>query len=464
MLHKLENHPLNNKFLLSFIMFFILTGPVLASVNLSVVPQDGTNDIRLKQGFAGLDLPKNVRVRVTSTNGNRYQVFQRVVEPLVNEKGDISDLSGLKTATEYNSNTAGTLYLNSPEPLSMGEQLLYTSGQGGDSDSFVVAYSTVPDRVTGNGNYFGKIVYTVRSTTEGSQDQQLLNLILESQNSWKVDVRGLKDPVRVSIKDSDTDPQLVDGIKVSFTGASGSSLRVYQETVVLPQDQQARELKPGVLKYLVTGSEQVLSGSAGQGRLFEHTRDQIYTGRAMSGDLIIKFLPDPDMVLLLDAGDYIGKLKYTVEADQSRQDFLIDFEMHVQPIFTMQVNMPPEGVSFRNVLATNPPEEHEITITVKTNLHKPYQLTQAFSSLLTNEKGKEIEKEHFLIKVQLPAGQKGKTKFAEFSPVEVGEYPVYASDGQGSPATFKVQYRLEGYSKMNSGNFLAPIRFSLDQN
>ncbi|MFH0753967.1 MAG: hypothetical protein V2A70_05320, partial [Candidatus Omnitrophota bacterium] len=374
------------------------------------------------------------------------------------------DLSGLKTATEYNSNTAGTLYLNTSEFLSMGEQLLYTSAQAGNSDSFVVAYSTTPDKASGNGNFFGKIVYTVRSTTDGSQDQQMLNLRLESQGNWKTDLRGLHDPLTVRLKDTDSDPQIADGIRISFNGGTGSNIRVYQETAVIPVNQRTNELVAGVLNFFVTGSEQMLSGSMGQGNLLEHPRDLIFSGKVSEGELVIKFLPVIDKISEQDAGDYIGKLKYTVETDQDRQDFFINLEMHIQPIFSMEASLPPQGVSFTNVLATKPPEDREVLVTVKTNLHKQYQVTQSLLSPLTNEKGNAIDKNHFFIKIEVPSGQKGKTRFAEFSPMEVGEYPIFVSDGQGSPVAFKVLYRLEGYSQMNAGNFLAPVRFSLDQN
>jgi hypothetical protein len=276
-------------------------------------------------------------------------------------------------------------------------------------------------------------------------------------------VVGLRSPSRVSVKDTDKELDSSDGIKISFAGGDGNDVRIYQEVPVVPQDQRAQELKSGILLFMVASTDPSSSAS-GQGTLLDRPRDLIYSGRAAQNDLVIRFLPVTEKVSEQDAGDYAGQLKYAIETTQGRQEFTVDLEFHVQPVFMMEASMPPEGVSFNNVIATNAPEDKVVTLTVRTNLHKPYQVTQAFSSPLTNEKGKEIDKDHFLVKVDVPAGQKGKTKFVEFSPMEVGEYPVYSSDGQGSPATFKVLYRLQAYSQMNAGNFLAPIRFSLDQN
>ncbi len=63
--------------------------------------------------------------------GSRYQVFQRILEPIVNEKGDALNLQAIETQTLTNSNSYGTLYLQNSDHLSMGDQLLYSSSQSG---------------------------------------------------------------------------------------------------------------------------------------------------------------------------------------------------------------------------------------------------------------------------------------------------------------------------------------------
>jgi hypothetical protein len=115
------------------------------------------------------------------------------------------------------------------------------------------------------------------------------------------------------------------------------------------------------------------------------------------------------------------------------------------------------------VLATSPAQQKQVQVVVRTNLHKPYQVMQNMSSLMTNKQGKEFKKEHFTFKVDLKE-QKGRTRYTDFSPVETGEYPVYMSDSQGSSAAFIVMYQLQGYFDMSSGDFVAPLRFSLNQN
>ena len=86
------------------------------------------------------------------------------------------------------------------------------------------------------------------------------------------------------------------------------------------------------------------------------------------------------------------------------------------------------------------------------------------TAVVSLEKGKEFDKKYFAFKVDMGPDQKGYTKFGDSSPVEVGEYPIYYSDAQGSPVVFSVTYQLKGYFEMSPGNFVAPLKLSLNQN
>ena len=135
----------------------------------------------------------------------------------------------------------------------------------------------------------------------------------------------------------------------------------------------------------------------------------------------------------------------------------------ISPVFSMNITTPPGGVAFSHVLANTLPQEEEVMVAVFTNLHKPYQVLQDIQTNMVNQQGKEFNNKYFNIQVEIPPGQRGQTDFTEFSPVQVGEYPVFSSDNRGSSATFKVVYRLQGYNQMSPGDFSTPIKFSLNQ-
>ena len=73
-------------FLLLFVIaFFSCHQSSFAAVTLSINAVDGSNSLRFMAAEGYTD-KKELRIRVNSTGGKQYQVFQRVNEPLVNEK------------------------------------------------------------------------------------------------------------------------------------------------------------------------------------------------------------------------------------------------------------------------------------------------------------------------------------------------------------------------------------------
>ncbi|MEI8012859.1 MAG: hypothetical protein WCI27_10355, partial [Candidatus Omnitrophota bacterium] len=193
-------------------------------------------------------------------------------------------------------------------------------------------------------------------------------------------------------------------------------------------------------------------------------RTLVYAGAVKENELAVYWVMAPEKVLSQNAGTYRGKIKYTVESSRGNEEFVIDLECYVQPVFTIAVNMPPEGLNFNKILPNGPPEERSVDVIVQSNLHKPYQVVQGLSTAMTNEKGAQIDNQYLTMKLELPAGQKGQPKFIDFTPVKNNEYPVYISDAQGSPVSFKVIYKLQGYPGMRAGNFMAPVRFTLQEN
>ena len=165
-------------------------------------------------------------------------------------------------------------------------------------------------------------------------------------------------------------------------------------------------------------------------------RTLIYSSNKDEDNFVIYFLVNADQVQQQDAGSYTGKIKYIVETDQGKQEFPIDIQCDIPPVFSMNVTPPPGGVSFTHVLANSPPQEKEVMVTVLSNLHKPYQVLQDLQTNMTNKQGKEFDNKYFNIQVEIPSGQKGQTNFTEFSPVQTGEYPVFSSDAHGQRGHF----------------------------
>jgi hypothetical protein len=446
--------------IISFLIFSC--GASFAAMTLNVGPVDGSRSLRFDRLTDSLDNKKELRIRVSSTDGQRYQVYQRVQEPIVNEKGQSLNLRAVQVASSMGSNAGGTLYLQSPDYLGLGEQLIYTSSQAGDTDSFVLVYVVDPSAVSNDGKFFGKLVFTLRPMNGSSQEQSVVDLFIESEASSKVSVKGGRTAERVLVKGSDTTSQDADFVKIELAGNKGQAFKIYQELETLPQDDAAREISAGVLRFSVAGD--MAGDMPAQGVLpLERTRTLLYTGTGGEGTVLVYLFADADKALQENAGTYHGKLRYIVETGTAQQVFLVDLACEIQPVFDLEVEMPPDGVKFNNVVATDPPQEREVMVRVHTNLQKPYQVSQDLQAPMTNEKGDQIARDFLMMKGELLDGQKGQIKAVEFVPMETGEHAVFHSDRKGSPAAFKVIYRLQAYPQISSGNFLAPIRFSLNQ-
>ena len=325
-----------------------------------------------------------------------------------------------------------------------------------------MGYSVSPDQIQASGRFTGRLAFIVRSVGDGAQDQMILNVTLESPSNQEVKIVGSRAPSRVSIRDTDNRNNIVDFVKVSFSGNKGD-IRIYQEVDSWPRNTNGDELNPDVLQYYVSGSS---SGNAHEQGLAAVglNRMLVYAGNAKDDAFSVYWLLDPEKVQAQDSGTYKGVMKYVVESSSGKEAFSIDLESFIQPVFKLTVNIPPEGVTFDRVLPDSPPQEREIDVAVHSNLHKPYQVVQGLLAGLTNEKGEQIDTKYVTIKVELSEGQKGQSKFVDFSPLETSENPVFISDGQGSPVSFKIIYKFKGYPGMIPGKFLAPVRFTLQEN
>lgn len=432
-----------------------------AAVSVSVNPVDGSNALRFERiPVAEAENKKEIHIRVVSSNGARFQVFQRILEPMMNEKGETINLQAIETQTLANSNSTGTLYLQNSDHLNMSDQLLYSSNQNGGADSFFIGYVINPNMVNANGTFRGKLVFTIRGN-DGSEDEISVDVFLDLVSSYKMSIRAGHQPNRLHVHSTDMVEKDADFVNISFSGNGTQEIRIYQEVENMPQNGSEDDLGYGVLQLDEEGATDGLR--AGGLTPFQPNRTLIYESNKDQDNFIIYFLVDTTHVQQQEAGTYGGRIKYIVQRGQSEQEYPIDLQMEVPAIFSMNITTPNGGVSFAHVLAINPPQDEQVIVTVVSNLHKPYQVFQDIESNMTNQQGKEFNSKYFTLQVQIPTDQKGRTDYVEFSPVQVGEYPVYSSDAQGSPTTFKVDYRLQGYPDMNPGNFTAPIRFSLNQ-
>ncbi|MFH1246004.1 MAG: hypothetical protein V1662_05910, partial [Candidatus Omnitrophota bacterium] len=165
------------------------------------------------------------------------------------------------------------------------------------------------------------------------------------------------------------------------------------------------------------------------------------------------------------AGRIGGEIRYYIEgAAQSALIASLNLEVNVAAVFKLSATPESGGISFADIVPGQI-QEREITIEIETNLGKPYQVSQKFSGLLTNQQGETISPEAFTLKTTALPGKtvKGTMKYPQNAPVKDGEMVLFISDAQGEAQTFKVIYQLsvDKHTQIKSGDYSAQVVYSM---
>ncbi len=446
--------------LISIFVIVSLAKPLLAlaELHLSVNSNSGGSSISFGRAFDNMETNKEVRIRVTSTAGTQYQIYQRLVEPLVNEKGASLSSQAIETYALPGSNASGTMYLQSPVSLSQGEELVYSSTPNGDSDNLTLVYSLKPNRVDASGSFQGRILYTVRSIGSNQRDEVFLNITFDALGELKMNVEGANYKDKVSLRFPDQ-LETQSAVKINFSGNNGR-IKIYQEADQLPQNDSFEIINKELIKIKSISQ----SGSNLSEGVLENRRTLIYESQASEDNINVNLNIDPQLAEKQNAGTYKTRLKYSVETTTQHKEFFIDLDIDIAPVFKLEVEFPAEGMSFDRVLPDAPPQFKKVKVKVNSNLGKPYTVTQNVQATLTNEKGAQVPKEFFTVNVELPDNTKGRSVINEFKPINVGEQSLFTSGNKGESAEVDVIYRLKSFPEITPGVYSASIVYSLNQN
>jgi hypothetical protein len=433
--------------------------PVEAALGLSVSPLSGGSTLRFGRVDPSRDVNQEVRVRITSTDGLQYQVFQRLEQSLVNEQGQPLNNDAVQIYTISGSNGSGSLYAQTPEPLSLSEQLIYTSNSAGDSDSFIVVYNASARRISGRGQFTGAVSYTVRAFGSTDRDTVILNVYLDAGGELLIDVSGSRAEDRVKVAADDS--LVAEYVTFSYEGHFGGAVRIYQEMDGLMRNEKMETLRPEWIQVQTLGPAegtlmaQVPAALAPQ-------RVLLYEGGAARDQFQVRYRLNPDSEQLPPAGRYSAPVRYIIEAGGQVVTRTVNLEAEIDRLFQLEADFPAGGVQFRELLPGGPEQVHEVLLTVAANTGEPYMIAQKTAAPMTSAGGYVLEDRAFEVRQEILKGE-GKAGSGTFTPVKVGETPVYISDSQGAPAEVKVYYRLTPYETMRAGDYSTVIQYSLSE-
>lgn len=389
--------------------------------------------------------------------------MQTLLEPLSTLQGsslakDSFSVYGIRGTNKY-----GTLNVEQEVLVSLGRQIIYTSNQTGASDSFTLVYGlTIPPDIE-PGSYRGRISFTLEPIdSTQSQVTTILNIFTEVEIESTVEIRtaiGTKNITLKSGKETGSSDVIV-----NIKGGFGKQFRILQLVAEQPVSSEGKFLDWETVKFI--GRDAQKGMVINESTALSSSQQIIYTSspRGEADSFVISYsLGD---LTEQKAGIYSSKVKYIFEGIGFSLTRLIDtlgLEIENPRIFDLVITPEMGGaIRFRDLRPLQPPKTQEVIFEVKTNIAKPYQVTQNMSSLLTSKEGKIIPREYFTLR-QESLETKGTLKYPNKIEVKEGQMVLFISDKEGSPDKFKVIYELTVPRDIHFGDYYTNLTYTVSE-
>ncbi|MCM8793723.1 MAG: hypothetical protein NC898_04580 [Candidatus Omnitrophica bacterium] len=437
------------------------TQPSSAVFNLLVSPLEGGYDLKFGKvgGLVG-SVSKEIQVRIVSDLGKKYQLVQTLLEPLSNEKGMSIPLNNFSVYAVRKSNKYGTMGVEIERPVSLGRTIIYTSNSQGLSDDFKLVYVLKgPFNIPG-GLYRGRIAFTLESIdSTQSPVTTVLNISAEIEAEFGIEIKTISG-IRLITLDSNRPQTMSSDVFFEIKGV-GNEFRLYQLLSKPLESSEGKNLSSEAIDFKISRARR------GSGPLqfvpLSSYQTLIYSSSEGEADSFVLTynLSEPEKQ---KAGRYTSKLIYLLET-KGQQSMLstFDLEVEIAPIFNLEVKPELGGIiEFRNLRPGGPPQSSEVSIEIKSNLGKRYQVSQRIDSELVNKEGNKIPLKYFTLREE-SLETKGTLKFSKSTEIRLGEMILFVSDIEGTSDKFKVIYELEPPLDLRPGNYSTGIIYSISE-
>jgi len=444
-------------------LFFIAAKSASAAFGISANPYEGGFDLR----FGKIDpamgrVNKEVRVEVTTDIDKQYRVIQVLQEPLTNSQGDKFPQNSFLVYAVPGTNKYGTLSVEMEIPVYMGRKVIYTSNQQGLSDSFALVYSLLVPVDQQPGSYRGRLLFTLEpiGATE-SPATVILGILAEVEVESRVRITTVSGGRIAQLKPFPPEKRQFD-VGVDVLGGMGRQFEITQflsAPLISPE---------GNTLDLDSVSVVVRDGHKGRALtepvpLSLHHQTLYTSGPRGEADSFVVTYGLGDLSGQ-KAGKYRGKIKYLLEGIQITNPLIDTLDLEIDNPEVLELAVTPEigkgFLRFDNLKPQEPPRISEVNIEIRSNIGKPYQVSQNITSLFTSKEGKTIPKEYFILKTEA-AQIKGKLNYADKTDVRLGEMTLFVSDDRGSSDKFKVIYELSIPPDLKAGDYSTRITYSI---
>lgn len=445
--------------------FLLMPERAFATFSLSVSPYEGGYDLR----FGNINLTadranKEVTVSVNSTIGKQYRIIQTLLDPISNAQGITIAQNNFFVYGIRGTNKFGTLGVEQEVPVNLGRTIIYTSNTSGTPDSFTLVYSLKGPLEVPPGSYRGRISFTLEpiDTTQAAV-RVILNIFAEAEAQSSIEVKTSTGSKTITLSSAREEQQAED-VLVNIKGGMGSQFKIVQSIREGLVSSEGNQLSEGAVNVMVKEARKGTGLSSATN--LSSQRQTLYTSglRGEAESFIVTYsLGDLSKE---KAGRYRTSLKYLLESTGYAKESIIEtlaLEVENERVFDLIVTPEMGGtLQFRDLKPQQPPRINEVVLAVKTNIAKPYQVSQGISSPFTNREGKTIAGEYFTLKTE-SLDAKGVLKYPNKTEVKIGDAVLFVSDKFGSADSFKVIYELAIPPDLHAGDYSTRITYTISE-
>jgi len=464
------------KILLIIILIILFSFPkyIWAEFRIEVAPYQGGTELNFKVVCGSSSLPQELKIKVSTDINKPYVVRQLPLEPPDNGRGNFIDwrnFSFYGLMGSLVSEGPGTFHVASSSPIGNVYSIdrLYTSSSQGKSAEFILVYILNLKEDTPKGIYRGRIKFVLEpQDTSETPQYAFLNILVEvkeklGETKPKIEIIPVSGLNTIYLNSKKEQKQAFD-VEVKINQDFKQKVTLYQILVEeLRAVETGEKLDCEVLNYQLSPVN-IGMNEASSLTKFSSGRMNLYTsesdGKSVESFIITYSLGD---LSKYKAGRYRGKIYYYLESlGKSELVGKLDLEVENEPIFELVIS-PQEQKSmleFRNLKPKEPPKQSEVIIEIKSNLGKPYQVSQNVLSELTDKEGNTIPFKYFTITLE-SLDTKGSLKIPGKQPVKKGDTILFVSDEKGSPDKFKIIYELSTDPQIKAGDYSTRISYSL---
>jgi len=450
-----------------FILFCsFLNNHTYGALSLSITPYEGGTDLRFgnvnSSNITRID--KEVNVRITATENKQYRIYQSLLDPLTNEKGERLPQENLVFNALLGKNQYGTVHALQEQPVGLSRTLIYTSNTAGLSDSLVLAYGIKLGSNVKPGYYSGRLAFILEPINATvSVAPQILNIYVQIESKAIISVQSASGSQVISLN-SEKEIARSQDVIIEVKSDIGSPYRIYHWLSSTFVSEKGQQLPPGAITFAVSQADKGKKNTSETD--LSLIKQLLYTSNQKGEkDTIVLTYKIGDLSKVI-AGTYRGTLQYLFETADGEKNSIIGtfgIELINEEVFNIVVTLGPTGrISFEDLKPLSKPKQSEVVIDIKTNVGQPYQVIQTVYSELVSKTGEKIPPKYFTLKTESMDGNElPGLKFPTPAEVKTKDTVVYASDKKGSPVSFKVIYELNVADTVKADDYSTNIVYSL---